>query len=214
MDWRATSARVLLQSSRVRDANCGGTTLAPDVGVYEDIHELDFASLSPDIIRTRNLPRPSGVAAVTTRRCPDWGTRSVSPTAICRTCSGQLIDARSEIKPQIPDASAGRREQSEAASSTIEWILVSRVGYQGFSNAKFAESSITSRSMPSLVGSSHPIVETKAALEDAGWRVLHGIVDSIWVTPPETRERRPLTDVAAGISAASGIELESECTFD
>ena len=37
------------------DADRGGFIFAPEVGVHEDIHELDFSSLYPNIICTRNV---------------------------------------------------------------------------------------------------------------------------------------------------------------
>ncbi|OYR50786.1 DNA polymerase I, partial [Halorubrum sp. Ea1] len=96
-------------------------------------------------------------------------------------------------------------------SSAIKWILVSCFGYQGFSNAKFGRiechEAINAYARELLL-------DAKAALEDAGWRVVHGIVDSVWVTPAEGREQRPLTAVADEISRDAGIELEYECAFD
>ncbi|GAA0215907.1 hypothetical protein [Halobaculum roseum] len=87
-------------------------------------------------------------------------------------------------------------------------------GYQGFSNAKFGRiechESINAFAREILL-------DAKAALEDGGWRVLHGIVDSIGVTPapdvPEP-ERRPLDAIAAAVSEAARIELEYEDAFD
>jgi len=125
---------------------------------------------------------------------------------------GPLIDARASIKTNLaacddPD----ERERLEAASSAIKWILVSCFGYQGFSNAKYGRiechEAINAFAREILL-------DAKAALEAAGWRVLHGIVDSLWVTPAPNRDQRPLNDVAAEITADTGIKLEYECAFD
>ena len=87
-----------------------------------------------------------------------------------------LIDARSEIKAQVPDADGDERDHLEATSSVIKWILVSCFGYQGFSNAKFSRiechEAINAYAREILL-------DAKEALEAAGWRVVHGIVDSI-----------------------------------
>ncbi len=53
--WRAWRPELFKPASTLDDADRGGTTLAPDVGVHEDVHELDFASLYPNVIRTRNV---------------------------------------------------------------------------------------------------------------------------------------------------------------
>jgi len=44
--------------------------------------------------------------------------------------------------------------------------------------------------------------------------VLHGIVDSVWVTPDPDRDQRPVREVAAEISADAKIALEHEGRFD
>ncbi|RLM77827.1 DNA polymerase I, partial [Halobellus sp. Atlit-38R] len=58
------------------------------------------------------------------------------------------------------------------------------------------------------------LLDAKNALEAAGWHVVHGIVDSIWVAPVDGREQRSLEEVAAEISEEAGIELEYECAFE
>jgi len=125
---------------------------------------------------------------------------------------GPLIDARSRIKTQIRETTDdAERDRLEAASAAIKWILVSCFGYQGFSNAKFGRiechEAINAFARDILL-------DAKTTLEDAGWRVLHGIVDSIWVTPDPARDQRPLEAVAKAISADTGITLEHESAFD
>ena len=62
----------------------------------------------------------------------------------------------------------------------LKWILVACFGYQGFNNAKFGRSecheAINAYAREILIAA-------KQRLEAGGWRVVHGIVDSIWVTP-------------------------------
>jgi len=194
------------------DADRGGTTFAPDVGVHDDVHELDFASLYPNIIRTRNIsPETVRCGCCDTEDVPGLGYSICEHDGYLPDVLGPLIDARNDIKAQIPDADGDERERLEAASSAIKWILVSCFGYQGFSNAKFGRiechESINAYAREILL-------DAKIALEEAGWRVLHGIVDSIWVTPAEGRDQRPLEAVADEVSAEVGIELEYECAFD
>ena len=207
---RAWRPELFKTASTLDTADRGGTTFAPEVGVHEDVYELDFASLYPNIIRTRNI-------SPETVRCGCCETDDVSGLdySICERDGylpevlGPLIDARSEIKAEIPEADD--RDRLEAASSAIKWILVSCFGYQGFSNAKFGRiechEAINAFAREILL-------DAKTALEDAGWHVVHGIVDSIWVTPADGREQRPLEEVAREVSTEVGIELEYECAFE
>jgi len=210
--WRAWRPELFKRASTLDDADRGGTTFAPDVGLHEDVHELDFASLYPNIIRTRNVsPETVRCGCCDSEDVPGLGYSVCDRDGYLPEVLGPLIDARSEIKAQIPDVAGDERERLEAASSAIKWILVSCFGYQGFSNAKFGRiechEAINAYARELLL-------DAKATLEDAGWRVVHGIIDSIWVTPADDREQRPLEVVAAEISAEAGIELEYECAFE
>ncbi|GAA0533323.1 type B DNA-directed DNA polymerase [Halorubrum ejinorense] len=210
--WRAWRPELFKSAATLDDADRGGTTLAPEVGVHEDVHELDFASLYPNIIRTRNLsPETVRCGCCETDDVPELGYSVCDRDGYLPDVLGPLIDARSEIKADLADADGDERERLAAASSAIKWILVSCFGYQGFSNAKFGRiechEAINAYAREILL-------DAKGALEAAGWRVLHGIVDSIWVTPAEGREQRPLTAVADEISQEAGVELEYECAFD
>ena len=211
--WRAWRPELFKRASTLDDADRGGTTFAPDVGVHEAVHELDFASLYPNVIRTRNV-------SPETVRCGCCGSDDVPKLgySICERDGylpevlGPLIDARREIKTRVAAADdAAERERLEAASSAIKWILVSCFGYQGFSNAKFGRiechEAINAFAREILL-------DAKTALEEAGWRVVHGIVDSIWVTPAEGRKPEDVEAVAARISTDAGIELEHECEFE
>ena len=210
--WRAWRPELFKKASTLDDADRGGTTFAPDVGVHEDVHELDFASLYPNVIRTRNIsPETVRCGCCDRDDVPGLGYSICDQDGYLPEVLGPLIDARSGIKERIPDADGDERERLAAASSAIKWILVSCFGYQGFSNAKFGRiechEAINAYARELLL-------DAKDTLEAAGWRVVHGIVDSIWVTPADGREQRPLEEVAADISEEAGIELEYECAFE
>lgn len=85
-------------------------------------------------------------------------------------------------------------------------------GYQGFSNAKFGRIEVHE----AINAYARDILlMAKEHLEAGGWRVLHGIVDSIWVTPRENEaDRSSLRDLAEEISAEVGISLEYEGAFE
>ncbi|MFC6751937.1 type B DNA-directed DNA polymerase [Halorubrum tibetense] len=211
--WQAWRPELFKSAATLDAADRGGTTFAPAVGVHENVHELDFASLYPNIIRTRNIsPETVRCGCCDTNDVPGLGYSICEADGYLPTVLGPLIDARSRIKDQIEETTDdAERDRLDSASSAIKWILVSCFGYQGFSNAKFGRiechEAINAFARDILLNA-------KTALEDAGWRVVHGIVDSIWVTPAKDREQRNLETVTAEISTDTGIELEYECAFD
>ncbi|QZX99808.1 type B DNA-directed DNA polymerase [Halobaculum rubrum] len=214
--WRAWRPEFFRSASTLDTADRGGTTLAPEVGVHEDVHELDFASMYPNIIREYNIsPETVRCGCCDNDAVPKIGYSICERDGYLPDVLGPLIDGRSDIKRRIRETNdPDERATLEARSSAIKWILVSCFGYQGFSNAKFGRiechESINAFAREILL-------DAKAALEEGGWRVLHGIVDSIWVTPaPEVAEsdRRSLDDIAAEVSGETQIELEYEGAFD
>ena len=209
--WRPEQYKTMRQ---LHDADRGGFTFAPDVGVHDEVHELDFSSLYPNIICTRNVS-PEKI------RCDcHRGREDVRGLGYC-ICDERgylpdvlqpLIDDRDEIKAELRETDdPDRREELEGRSGAIKWILVSCFGYQGFSNAKFGRiechEAINAFAREILL-------DAKAALEDGGWRVVHGIVDSIWVTAREGVEQTPLDELAREITEDVGIRLEYEAEYD
>jgi DNA polymerase I len=206
----------------LHDADRGGFIFAPEVGIHEDVHELDFSSLYPNIICTRNVS-PDVI------RCDCHSDRDDVPELGYAVCDERgylvdvlqpIIDARDEIKAAIhreeqrenPDQD--RLDELEGRSGALKWILVACFGYQGFSNAKFGRiechEAINAYAREILL-------TTKQRLEAEGWHVVHGIVDSIWVTPDpdvEEDERQDLDQLASEITEEVEIRLEHEAHYD
>jgi DNA polymerase I len=212
--WNAWRHEFFKSANQLHEADRGGFTFAPDVGFHEDVHELDFSSLYPNIIVTRNV-------SPETVRCDCHRDRNDVPGlgyAICEEDGylpdvlRPLIEDRDRIKAELRETDdPDRRRVLQGQSDAIKWILVSCFGYQGFSNAKFGRiechESINAYAREILL-------DAKSVLESNGWEIVHGIVDSIWVTPADDAEQTRLDDLAARITEEIGIRLEYEAGFD
>jgi len=131
-----------------------------------------------------------------------------------------IIDARDEIKAAIrrekerDDPDEDRLAELEGRSGALKWILVACFGYQGFSNAKFGRIECHE----AINAFAREILLTgKQRLEAGGWRVVHGIVDSIWVTPDpdvDDDDREDLETLATEITERVEIRLEHEAHYD
>ena len=220
--WHSWRHEFFKPMGTLHDADRGGFIFTPEVGLHETVHELDFSSLYPNIICTRNVS-PDVI------QCECHRDRDDVPGLGYSLCDEQgylvdvlqpLVDARDEIKAEI------RRERDrkspdenflanlEGKSAALKWILVACFGYQGFSNAKFGRIECHE----AINAFSREILLTaKQRLEAGGWRVLHGIVDSIWVTPdpdfPE-EDRVALVELASAITDEVGIRLEYEAEYE
>ena len=214
--WHAYRPEFFKSARTLDRADRGGHILAPEVGVHESVHELDFGSLYPNIIRTRNV-------SPETVRCdchdgddvPGLGYSVCEERGYLPDVLGPLVDDRAALKRERDAADdPERRAALDRRVEALKWILVACFGYQGFSNAKFGRiechEAINAYAREILL-------DAKAAFEAGGWRVRHGIVDSLWVTAaPDVpaRDRDPLEDVAARISDETGIPLEYEAEYD
>ena len=220
--WNSWRHEFFKSAETLHDADRGGFIFAPEVGLHEDVHELDFSSLYPNIICTRNVS-PDVI------RCDCHHSREDVPGLGYSICDEQgylvdvlqpIIDARDEIKAAIhqeqqrENPNQERLEELEGRSGALKWILVACFGYQGFSNAKFGRIEC----QEAINAFAREILLTaKQRLEAGGWRVVHGIVDSIWVTPdPDVDEenRDELTKLARAVSEEVEIRLEHEAQYD
>jgi len=216
VQWRAWRPERFKTAPTLHAADRGGTTLSPVVGFHEDVHELDFASLYPNIICEFNLsPETVRCTCHDSANVPELGYSVCDEEGYLPEVLQPIIDDRAEIKARLAGESGlstAEREALEGQSSALKWILVSCFGYQGFSNAKFGRIEVHE----AINAYARDILLTaKERLEAGGWRVLHGIVDSIWVTPREgVTNRTSLPQLAEEITAEVGISLEYEGAFE
>ena len=211
--WRAWEHEEFKSARTLHDADRGSVTFEPETGFHEDVVEVDFASLFPNIMRTRNLsPETVRCDCHDTADVPNLGY-SVCPEkeGFVGDVLGPIIDDRAAIKRRIKQTDDPEEvERLEGRSEALKWILVTCFGYQGFNNSKFGR--IEVHESINAYGR-EILLDAKTRLEDGGWRLLHGIVDSLWAMP---REDAPvgIHDLCGQITEAVGIDLEFEAAFD
>lgn len=211
--WRSWRPEFFKSMRQLHAADRGGVTLSPAVGVHENVHELDFQSLYPNIMVTRNVsPETVRCGCHDGDDVPDLGYSICDERGYLPDVLAPLVADRDEFKralretddPEVRRALRGKR-------SAIKWVLVSCFGYQGFANAKYGriEAHETINAFAREI-----LLDAKATLERHGWRVVHGIVDSLWVTPRSDADQVPLPELCDRVSAAVGIPLEYEGAYD
>ena len=148
---------------------------------HEDVYELDFASLYPNIICQHNLsPETVRCRCCESENVPELGYSVCVRDGYLPEVLQPIIDDRAAMKRRLREenSSTTERERVSGQVDALKWILVSCFGYQGFSNAKFGRIEVHE----AINAHARDILLTaKERLEEGGWRVLHGIVDSVWV---------------------------------
>jgi DNA polymerase, archaea type len=157
--FRKRDAEAVRDISELKACDKGGMMFQPEPGVYEKVHEIDFTSLYPSIIVKYNLS-PETIEHPELR---GFLSGVISPLLSLR------IETK-RLKKTNPDYAG--------IDSVLKWMLVTCFGYTGYRNAKFGQiqvhESITQISRELLL-------QVKDLAEGMNFRVLHGIVDCLWV---------------------------------
>jgi len=189
-------------------ADRGGLVLEPVVGLHEDVVELDYASLYPNIMVVHNISPETMLCPC----CPDSSKRVPQlGYHICRKQKGLLPEVLEPILQRrfCFKARAKNNRYDPAVYTELQkawkWVLVVCFGYTGYRNARYGRiechESITAFSRDILLTASE-------VAQQAGYEVLHGIVDSLWVKGSQGCVR-PF-HLSRMISNRTGIRMDVE----
>jgi DNA polymerase, archaea type len=184
--WNKNQPEGSKDSERLVNADRGGFIYGPATGIHDHVGEVDFASLYPTLMRDKNL---SG-ETVNCKCCPQSPYRV--PELDYNICSQRtgivpesldiLLKRRrryKELKRETVDEQTS--EKYDERQSALKWILVCSFGYLGFKNARFGkiDAHIATCAFSRL------FLNSAVALAQAqGFELVHGIVDSMWLTKP------------------------------
>lgn len=165
----------------------GGLIFAPLSGYHENVGELDFASMYPSIMARWNVS-PETVNCSCCARDPAARVPEINHHT-CRRRDGlvprtlrPVLDKRARYRRMLATThDPARRWLLEQRQTALKWLLVVSFGYLGYKNARFgrieAHESVTAYSRDILL-------KAKETAEASGFRLLHAIVDSLWLHKP------------------------------
>lgn len=189
-------------------ADKGGLVYQPITGLYADVAEIDFASMYPAMMVHHNIS-PETVGCVC---CPE----NVAPEIGYSTCRRReglvtrtlrpVLERRQALKRLRSGASGAAWARYDHRQTALKWILVTCFGYLGYKNARFgrieAHETVTAYAREKLL-------TARTLAEARGFRVLHAIVDSMWIVKPGATEAE-VRDLCRAIREAVGIEINLE----
>lgn len=180
--FRKSDPEAARSSAALRAADRGGLILQPEPGVFGPATQLDFTSMYPSVIVRHNLSPET----VRDAEKPGFLAGALAPLLELRVGTKRL-------------KAADRRYAG--IDTVLKWMLVTCFGYTGYRNAKFGQIEVHER-ITAIAREVLLIARTLA--EEAGFSVLHGIVDCVWVDGAETEVLR------AQIERETGIPVEAE----
>jgi len=185
----------------------GGLVLQPPIGLWEQVAEIDFVSMYPNIMVRHNISPETMLC----RCCPE----PVVPEAgynICQKRKGlvpetlePILALRAELKAR---ARAGHPKKLlyQAMQKALKWMLVTCFGYMGYKNARFgcieAHEAITAFGRDKLLSA-------KELAEENGFQVLHGLTDSLWISGPEMTQGK-IEALLGEITNRTGVPISLE----
>ena len=206
--WRKNMPENWKTSITLLQFDRGGLVIDPIIGLHEDVFELDFASLYPNIIFTNNISPETLLCS-----CCKKSYKKVPQTDyhICCRKKGiipellELIIHRRFYYKANSKKDESDKELYNNLQSAWKWILLVCFGYTGYRNARFGRiecyESITSFSRDI-------ILQAIEILENAGYTVIHGIIDSLWIKS-SNKQIYPL-NISKKIENNIGIKLDIE----
>ncbi len=216
------SAATLLLADR------GGLIFNPPLGYHEDVVELDFVSMYPSIMVNNNVSPET----INCRCCPsarfagragEVGNNNAVPElgyTICKKRKGvvpetlRAVVAKRAYYKRMKKEYKGKDEvlfkRYDCRQNALKWMLVSCFGYLGYKNARFgrieAHESVNAFSRDA-------ILTAKEVAESRGYRLLHAIIDCVWVKKPGATQHDH-EELAREISARVGIDISLEGIYN
>lgn len=182
--WKPALAEHFKTFEELLIADRGGLIFEPETGVHEQVAEYDFVSLYPNIMLKKNL----SAETICCNCCHNSKSRvpgldynicekriGITPTSL------RIVLEKRSIYKQLLKCTAistALKRNYELRQNSLKWILVTSFGYLGFNNAKFGR-------IDAHIGvcafDRQILLQAAKIAEKHGFRVLHGIVDSLWI---------------------------------
>jgi DNA polymerase elongation subunit (family B) len=161
----------------------GGFVYEPQVGIHEDVGEVDFSSMYPVLMVKKNI----SAETVLCKCCPNSQLRipelnyhicekrkGIVPKALDLVVSKRLHYKRTKEEVQDPTL----KEVYDKRQVALKWILVTCFGYLGYRNAKFGT---VDGHMGVCAFGRDAFLRAARIAEAREFTVIHGIVDSLWL---------------------------------
>ncbi len=203
--WQKSEPEAFKTASQLIVTDKGGLTYQPLMGLYEQVGDLDFSSMYPTMMANFNVsPETIGCTC-----CPDSHVPEINYT-ICRQRRGlvpqvldHLLERRIYYKQRKQTTTGSLRALYDQRQTALKWCLVTSFGYLGYRNARFgrieAHEAVTAFAREMLL-------RAKGVAESQGFRMLHALVDSMWLER-HGATRADYETLAQAVTGATGLPI-------
>ena len=182
--WKSTLAEHPKSLGDLLIADRGGLIFEPIMGAHEKVAELDFVSLYPTIMFKKNISAETVIC-----NCCSHSKLRVPELLNYHICEKRrgivplsleiLLKKRAHYKDKRNSTTDPELKRIyDARQTALKWVLVTSFGYLGFNNAKFGR---IDAHIAVCAFDRQIILQTVRIAESQGFKILHAIVDSIWI---------------------------------
>ena len=209
--WNKNEAEDWKNGKELLIADRGGLIYEPQFGIHDSVGELDFSSLYPTIMMKKNLSgetvkceccpnSTSRVPELSWNICERW--EGIVPRSLRILLRKRMLYKKLK-KETIDPHIRLRYDQRQAA---LKWILVCSFGYLGFKNARFGK---IDAHIATCAYSREILRKAVAFAESKGFKLVHGIVDSMWLKKADATNRE-YEDLACEIARELDLPISFE----
>ena len=186
--WRKGEPERFKTAAELLVADKGGLVFQPPVGFHTQVAEIDYASMYPTIMAVHNIsPETINCGCCSEPKVPE------DEYVLCQHREGlvprtlkPILELRASLKRRAKTAAdPAAAADFKARQNALKWILVTCFGYLGYKNARFgrieAHEAVTAYGRDKLL-------TAKEICEDAGYEILHGLTDCLWIRRSEDIE--------------------------
>jgi DNA polymerase-2 len=187
--WKPTLAEHPKSLGDLLTADRGGLIFEPTMGVHENVAELDFVSLYPTIMFKKNISAETVICNCCSHsklRVPELlnyhiceKRRGIVPISLEILLKKRAIYKNKKNSTANPEL----KKIYDARQTALKWVLVTSFGYLGFNNAKFGR---IDAHIAVCAFDRQILLQTIRIAESHGFKILHAIVDSIWIQKKDT----------------------------
>jgi DNA polymerase-2 len=120
-----------------------------------------------------------------------------------------ILRLREQLKARAKEVSPEEAVPYKERQNALKWMLVTCFGYLGYKNARFGR--IEAHEAVTAYGRDN-LLTAKELAEAAGFTVLHGLTDCLWVRKPGMTGAE-LEELCRKISGATGVKLALEGVY-
>ena len=121
-----------------------------------------------------------------------------------------ILQLREDLKARAKELPSEEAAPYKERQNALKWMLVTCFGYLGYKNARFgkieAHEAVTAYGRDKLLAA-------KEVFEAAGFRVLHGLTDCLWVRKPDFTAEEELAGLCRRVSEITGVKLALEGVY-